>query len=231
MHIIALIIFVGLAAIIIWIADFTSVGGRRATAIDVLNRRLARGEIDRAEYEKKRKLIGRGGATVMPKHRPPPPGSVDHSPSTRRRCSIRISSTMLVRDSRTQSGHSTTEFQCPLLGEADIDRPLLIDLAEIGQKRTSLHSINSSARRRAEAIDADCKVMCWRGATNLSPLLSEFSSIFAGNRVQLFLCSRLFWCARRSSYFTKKRRRHNPEQEQFAIGILKSVPGVLGNKD
>jgi uncharacterized membrane protein len=34
-------------------------GGRRATAIDVLNRRLARGEIDRAEYEEKRKQIGR----------------------------------------------------------------------------------------------------------------------------------------------------------------------------
>ena len=59
MHIIALIIFVGLAAIIIWVADYTAVGGRRATAIDVLNRRLARGEIDRAEYEEKRKLIGR----------------------------------------------------------------------------------------------------------------------------------------------------------------------------
>ena len=57
MHIIALIIFVGLAAIIIWVADYTY--GRRATAIDVLNRRLARGEIDRAEYEEKRKLIGR----------------------------------------------------------------------------------------------------------------------------------------------------------------------------
>ena len=61
MHIIILlIIFVALAAIIIWVADYTSVGGqRRATAIDVLNRRLARGEIDRAEYDEKRKLIGR----------------------------------------------------------------------------------------------------------------------------------------------------------------------------
>jgi uncharacterized membrane protein len=60
MHIIVLIIFVALAAIIIWVADYTSVGGgRRATAIDILNRRLARGEIDRAEYNEKRKLIGR----------------------------------------------------------------------------------------------------------------------------------------------------------------------------
>jgi hypothetical protein len=41
MHTIGLIIFVGLAAIIMWVADYTSVGGRRATAIDVLNRRLA----------------------------------------------------------------------------------------------------------------------------------------------------------------------------------------------
>jgi uncharacterized membrane protein len=48
-----------LAAIIIWVADYTTVGKRRATAIDVLNRRLARGEIDRAEYDEKRKLIGR----------------------------------------------------------------------------------------------------------------------------------------------------------------------------
>jgi uncharacterized membrane protein len=54
-----LIIFVGLAAIIVWVADWTSAGGRRPTDLDVLNRRLARGEIDRAEYEEKRKLIGR----------------------------------------------------------------------------------------------------------------------------------------------------------------------------
>jgi uncharacterized membrane protein len=59
MHlIIMLIVFVGLAVIIVWIADWTS-GGRGPTAIDVLNRRLARGEIDRTEYERKRKLIGR----------------------------------------------------------------------------------------------------------------------------------------------------------------------------
>jgi uncharacterized membrane protein len=60
MHlIIALIVFAVLAAIIVWVADWTAVGGRRLTAIDVLNRRLARGEIDRAEYDEKRKLIGR----------------------------------------------------------------------------------------------------------------------------------------------------------------------------
>jgi putative membrane protein len=57
--IITLIVFVGLAAIIVWIADWTSGGERRSTALDTLNQRLARGEIDRAEYEEKRKLIGR----------------------------------------------------------------------------------------------------------------------------------------------------------------------------
>jgi putative membrane protein len=57
--IITLIVFVGLAAIIVWVADWTSVGERRSTALDILNRRLARGEIDRAEYEEKRKLLGR----------------------------------------------------------------------------------------------------------------------------------------------------------------------------
>ena len=52
MHlIIMMIIFVGLAAIIVWVADWTSGTGRSPTALDILNRRLARGEIDRAEYD------------------------------------------------------------------------------------------------------------------------------------------------------------------------------------
>jgi hypothetical protein len=46
--IIPLIIFVGLAAIIVWIADWTS-GGRRYVALADLNRRLASGEIGQAE--------------------------------------------------------------------------------------------------------------------------------------------------------------------------------------
>ena len=58
MHlIILLILFVALAAIIVWMADWTAVGYRRATAVDILKRRLASGEIDRAEYEEKRKLL------------------------------------------------------------------------------------------------------------------------------------------------------------------------------
>jgi uncharacterized membrane protein len=56
--IVSLIIFVGLAAIIVWVADWTS-GGRRYTALAVLNRRLASGEIDQVEYEEERKQIGR----------------------------------------------------------------------------------------------------------------------------------------------------------------------------
>ena len=58
MHlIILLILFVALAAIIIWVADWMSVRDRRSTAVDILNRRLRSGEIDRAEYEEKRKLL------------------------------------------------------------------------------------------------------------------------------------------------------------------------------
>ena len=60
MHlIIILLIFVGLAAIIVWIADWTAVPQRRSTALSILNRRLARGEIDKAEYEEKRGNLGR----------------------------------------------------------------------------------------------------------------------------------------------------------------------------
>jgi uncharacterized membrane protein len=45
MHlIIILLIFAGLAAIIVWIADWTAVRERRSTALSILNRRLARGE-------------------------------------------------------------------------------------------------------------------------------------------------------------------------------------------
>ena len=58
MHlIILLIVFAALAAIIIWVADWMSVRDRRSTAVDILNRRLRSGEIDRAEYEEKRKLL------------------------------------------------------------------------------------------------------------------------------------------------------------------------------
>jgi uncharacterized membrane protein len=55
--IIMLIVSIGVAAVIVWIADWTS--GRPSAALETLNRRLARGEIGRAEYDEKRTLIGR----------------------------------------------------------------------------------------------------------------------------------------------------------------------------
>ena len=58
MYLIILIVFVALAAIIVWIADWTA-GPRRPTALSILNRRLASGEINRAEYDKKRRALGR----------------------------------------------------------------------------------------------------------------------------------------------------------------------------
>jgi uncharacterized membrane protein len=57
--IIILLIFVGLAAVIVWIADWTAVPERRSTALSILNRRLAHGEIAKAEYEEKRRILGR----------------------------------------------------------------------------------------------------------------------------------------------------------------------------
>ena len=58
MHLIfMLIIILVLTAIIVWLADWTS-GNPTPTAIDVLNRRLGRGEIDRAEYDEKLRLLG-----------------------------------------------------------------------------------------------------------------------------------------------------------------------------
>ena len=54
--IISLLVSIVFAAIIVWVADWTA---RPQTALDILNQRLARGEIDRAEYEWKRKLLSR----------------------------------------------------------------------------------------------------------------------------------------------------------------------------
>jgi uncharacterized membrane protein len=72
--IIPLIVFVGLAAIIVWLADWTS-GARRYVALADLNRRLASGEIDRAEHEEKRKLIVR--STRQRKSKRPPNNPTD----------------------------------------------------------------------------------------------------------------------------------------------------------
>ena len=63
--IISLLVSVVCAAIIVWVADRTA---RPQTVLDILNQRLARGEIDRTEYDEKRKLIGRDSTlwTVIP---------------------------------------------------------------------------------------------------------------------------------------------------------------------
>jgi uncharacterized membrane protein len=53
--IISLVVSIVFAAIIVWVADWTA---RPQAALDILNQRLARGEIDRSEYDEKRKLIG-----------------------------------------------------------------------------------------------------------------------------------------------------------------------------
>jgi putative membrane protein len=55
---VALLALVGVIAIIVWIVQWASDHRRSHTALDILNERLARGEIDRDEYEEKRRLIG-----------------------------------------------------------------------------------------------------------------------------------------------------------------------------
>ena len=54
---ILLLALVGVIAVIVWIAQWATNSRRSRTALDILNERFARGEIDRAEYEEKRKLI------------------------------------------------------------------------------------------------------------------------------------------------------------------------------
>ncbi len=59
MTILALLFLIGIAVIFVWLADWAS-GGRdigRRSALKILDRRFADGEIDRAEYEAKYKLI------------------------------------------------------------------------------------------------------------------------------------------------------------------------------
>jgi putative membrane protein len=57
--IIAVLALIGLVAIFVWMVDWAAGGrGRRRSALDILDERFARGEIDRTEYEEKRKIIG-----------------------------------------------------------------------------------------------------------------------------------------------------------------------------
>jgi putative membrane protein len=57
---VALLALVGVIAIVVWLVQWASDYRRSRTALDILNERLARGEIDRDEYEEKRNLIGGG---------------------------------------------------------------------------------------------------------------------------------------------------------------------------
>jgi putative membrane protein len=54
---VALLALIGVIAIIVWIVQWASEYRRSRTALDILNERLARGEIDHAEYEAKLRLI------------------------------------------------------------------------------------------------------------------------------------------------------------------------------
>lgn len=55
---VALLAIIGVVAIIVWIMQWASDYRRHRTALAILNERFARGEIDRNEYEEKRRLIG-----------------------------------------------------------------------------------------------------------------------------------------------------------------------------
>ena len=56
--ILVLLALIGVVAIVAWIVQWANDHRRFRTALDFLDERFARGEIDRAEYEEKRKLIG-----------------------------------------------------------------------------------------------------------------------------------------------------------------------------
>jgi len=55
---VALLALVGVIAIVVWLVQWASDYRRSRIALDILNERLARGEIDRDEYEEKRNLFG-----------------------------------------------------------------------------------------------------------------------------------------------------------------------------
>jgi putative membrane protein len=55
---VALLALIGVIAIIVWLVQWTSDYRRSRTALDILDERFAKGEIDKTEYDEKRKLIG-----------------------------------------------------------------------------------------------------------------------------------------------------------------------------
>ncbi len=54
---VALLALIGVIAIVVWIVQWASDYRRSRSALDILNERLAKGEIDDAEYQAKRRLI------------------------------------------------------------------------------------------------------------------------------------------------------------------------------
>ncbi len=55
----AALALIGLVAIFVWMVQWASGGGeRRRTALEILDERFARGEIDKSEYQDMRQLIG-----------------------------------------------------------------------------------------------------------------------------------------------------------------------------
>ena len=54
---ILLFALIGVIAVIMWVVQWAGDSRRSRTALDILNERFARGEIDKTEYEEKRKLM------------------------------------------------------------------------------------------------------------------------------------------------------------------------------
>lgn len=65
--------------------------------------------------------------------------------------------------------------------------------------------------------------------------LFEPHPVLLGNVVQLLSSELPQWCSRSAGHLTKERlesrRCDNPKQQQLAVGILNSMPSVLGNVD
>ncbi len=57
---ILLLALIGVIAIVVWIVRWATDSRRNRRALQILNERFARGEIDRAEYAEKRRLLGDG---------------------------------------------------------------------------------------------------------------------------------------------------------------------------